>query len=332
MTLMTSHFSRRIVSWALALAIVLAAPSAFAGGPPKSKRDLQVREAATHGASTVQVIVRVKPRAHGRIKNLLNKAGVVKADHTLISAFTVEIPLEKLDDFDNDDDVLSMSIDATLTGTLNPGVVPVQGTLLRSTLGLASTPQRGDVSGAGVGVAIVDSGILQQLDFDRRITAFYDFTKGGVACAPYDDYGHGTHVAGVIAAQVNNGRLLIQREASLRSRWDQMRTNTLPNNTSLAEQQMLKAFDNWSRGSGADVNSIMPQWKNDSDDYMTLNCRVEASGDLGTLSRFIYDVEKDPMALKLESVELSTRDNNGQQLTLNLQISGLVLLSQRQPQ
>lgn len=135
-----------------------------------------------------------------------------------------------------------------------------------------------------------------------------------------------------LRAQVNNGRLLIQREASLRSRWDQMRTNTLPNNTSLAEQQMLKAFDNWSRGSGADVNSIMPQWKNDSDDYMTLNCRVEASGNLGTLSRFIYDVEKDPMALKLESVELSTRDNNGQQLTLNLQISGLVLLSQRQPQ
>jgi Tfp pilus assembly protein PilO len=131
-----------------------------------------------------------------------------------------------------------------------------------------------------------------------------------------------------LRAQVNHGRLLIQREASLRGRWDQMRTNTLPNNASLAEQQILKAFDNWSRESGADVNGIMPQWKNDSDDYITLNCRVEASGDLGTLSRFIYDVEKDPMALKLESVEFSTHDNSGQQLTLNLQISGLVLLSQ----
>ena len=63
---------------------------------------------------------------------------------------------------------------------------------------------------------------------------------------------------------------------------------------------------------------------------MTLNCRVEASGDLGTLSRFIYDIEKDPMALKLESVELSARDTTGQQLTLNLQISGLVLVSQSQ--
>ena len=29
----------------------------------------------------------------------------------------------------------------------------------------------------------------------------------------------------------------------LRSRWDQMRTNTLPDNPSLAEQQTLKAFD-----------------------------------------------------------------------------------------
>ena len=75
----------------------------------------------------------------------------------------------------------------------------------------------------------------------------------------------------------------------------------------------------------------MPQWKSESTNYMTLNCRVEASGDLGTLSRFIYDVEKDPLGLKLESVEFSTRDNNGQQLTLNLQISGLVLLTQTQP-
>jgi hypothetical protein len=61
---------------------------------------------------------------------------------------------------------------------------------------------------------------------------------------------------------------------------------------------------------------------------MTLDCRVEASGDLGTLSRFVYDIEKDPMALKLESVELSTRDDTGQQLTLGLQISGLVLTPQ----
>jgi len=129
--------------------------------------------------------------------------------------------------------------------------------------------------------------------------------------------------------QVKDGNLLKRREAGIRDQWENMRTNTLPNNSSLAEQQVLKAFDTWSRGSGATITGIMPQWKNDVDDYQTLNCRVEASGNLGTLSQFLYDIEKDPMALKLESVELSAHDTAGQQLTLGLQISGLVLNSSK---
>ena len=129
--------------------------------------------------------------------------------------------------------------------------------------------------------------------------------------------------------QVKDGKLLTARAPGLRSQWEQMRTNTLPHNPSLAEQQVLKAFDTWSRDSGATITGIMPQWKNDTDDYVTLNCRVEAAGNLGTLSQFLYDIEKDPMALKLESVELSAHDTAGQQLTLGLQISGLVLASQK---
>lgn len=128
--------------------------------------------------------------------------------------------------------------------------------------------------------------------------------------------------------KVSEGERLKKFGASYRVRWDDMRTNTLPTNLSEAEQKVFKALDNWSRASGATISGIMPQWKNDTDDYMTLNCRIEASGNLGTLTEFLYDIEKDPMALKLEAVELSAHDNTGQQLTLGLQISGLVLNSQ----
>jgi hypothetical protein len=48
------------------------------------------------------------------------------------------------------------------------------------------------------------------------------------------------------------------------------------------------------------------------------------------LSQFIYDIKRGPMALKLDSVELSAHDATGQQLTLDLQISGLALLNQTQ--
>ena len=128
--------------------------------------------------------------------------------------------------------------------------------------------------------------------------------------------------------KVESGAQLIQREQSLHNHWNQMRTNTLPVNPSRAEQQLLRAFDRWSQDSKISITSLSPQWKHDSDDYMTLQCRVEAAGNMGAVSRFLYDVEKDPMALRLEIVEISSRDAEGQQLALGLQVSGLVLTPQ----
>jgi len=125
--------------------------------------------------------------------------------------------------------------------------------------------------------------------------------------------------------QVRDGNILIQNEAVLRRRWSDMSANALPANTSLAESQMITALTTWARGSGADLTKITPQWKNDSTNYMTLNCRVEATGTLGTLSQFLYDVERGPMGLKSDSVELMARENT-QQLTLVLDVSGLALL------
>ena len=125
------------------------------------------------------------------------------------------------------------------------------------------------------------------------------------------------------------GDAIIKREAVLRKTWNEMRANTLPNDPSLAEQNMLGAFDRWSRETGITITSISPQWKHDSDEYMTLECRVDASGTISTVPRFIHDIEKDPMAIKLESIEITARDNDGQQLAVGLQVSGLVLTPQK---
>jgi Tfp pilus assembly protein PilO len=124
---------------------------------------------------------------------------------------------------------------------------------------------------------------------------------------------------------VKEGRTLLSWETELRGSWDRLRTNTLPRDRSLAEQQMLKAFDRWAQDSRVNITSITPQWKQEADDYTTLECRVEAAGDLSTVSRFLYDVEQDPMALKMQVIEINARDADGQQLSLGLQVSGLVL-------
>lgn len=131
-----------------------------------------------------------------------------------------------------------------------------------------------------------------------------------------------------LRGQLEEGRRLLVREQAIRNHWNQWSRKTLTNDTSSAEQLVFNTIDRWSRESGVIITAITPQAnqsRHDSDEYSTYDCRVDATGDLSRLSRFLYSVEREPMALKLDLVEVSARDKEGQQLSLGLQISGLLL-------
>lgn len=124
---------------------------------------------------------------------------------------------------------------------------------------------------------------------------------------------------------VREGKETLKRETAVREQWAAMRTNTLSAAKPEAESQMMKAFERWSREGGVQVSSIRPQWKEAQDDYKTLECRADVAGSLQAISRFLFQIERDPLGVKVDALELTARDSQGAQLALVIQVSGLLL-------
>jgi serine protease AprX len=190
----------------------------------KAPVDRGVAAARARG-DAVQVIIRTDPRSLPVVSAALTQRGVAPRDLPQAAAISADLSPAHLEAVLQMEGVEGVSLDAplvasgstkkstsrTTTSDLTTTDGSADGTaawtewwtsaeqsaVLKGTLGLSSYGP----TGKGVGVAIIDSGIDgNAAAFAGRITAFYDFTRGGRKATPTDDYGHGTHVAGLIGA------------------------------------------------------------------------------------------------------------------------------------
>jgi len=167
--------------------------------------------------STVDVIVQFKHPLTEAHHEMLRRMGVKhRADLHLVAGDAVSMPARSLAALANDPEVAFIAADRPVHGLLDLTVAAVN----------ASVAWQSGWTGQGVGVAVIDSGIAQHADLKGQVVDSEDFTgngagpgngpgpgNGGPGNGPgpgnglgpanglgNDKYGHGTHVAGIIAS------------------------------------------------------------------------------------------------------------------------------------
>jgi serine protease AprX len=144
-------------------------------------------------SAKVDVIVQftAAPTEHHHQK-VLSRGGVLTHDLSgVIRGAAYSVPASAIADLADDPEVAYVAPDRPLHGTLNYTAAAVNASVAWSQYAL---------DGTGIGVAVIDSGISNHPDLKTpagklRVVWSQDFVGGGTD----DHYGHGGHVAGIIA-------------------------------------------------------------------------------------------------------------------------------------
>ena len=177
---------------AVVLCLVLAGSSPSGQRRPSFSSDLAEHPRGPH---THRVIVQAPDSGLAPLRRGL--AGVVRRE--LSSAVAIEVndaqldALQKNPNFAHVSGDLPVVADMAITNKVTAATSVWQGT--PGLLGLFGTP---GYTGAGVGVAVLDSGIATHTALDSRVVARVNFVSDEPGVAG-DPFGHGTHIAGTIA-------------------------------------------------------------------------------------------------------------------------------------
>src|SRR2546427_8997698 len=135
---------------AVAIFILLTAGLSFAGGNKhKLSKDLEALKSGPSGTAVDVIIQFNQAPTEAHHQKVQDKGGVLKTKLDFINGAHYSVPVEALDALADDPDVVYISPDRPVRGALDTTVATVNGGYAQ-TLGL---------NGAGVGVAVIDSGV-----------------------------------------------------------------------------------------------------------------------------------------------------------------------------
>jgi serine protease AprX len=190
---MGATWGQRVLGLVLLIALAMPAYAAPKPKPSKYSPDL-APYVGTTGNVTINVQFKSMP-ATGKFKTWQTGGASLRWKLPTITAATMTVPVSMLPTLESEATVVYMSLDRQMTMTSGPATEEfasaVEADVAASNYGL---------TGSGIGVAVIDSGIASHPDLSTNGTSRVVYSQSFVAgdTTTSDKFGHGTHVAGLI--------------------------------------------------------------------------------------------------------------------------------------
>jgi hypothetical protein len=128
-----------------------------------------------------------------------------------------------------------------------------------------------------------------------------------------------------LESDIAKGKTLLPRLKFSMEKWGTYVSDNLNSTNTIAEDEVLRAIENWTGDSGILLTSIKPQWQNHDDRYRTYDVRLVAEGTMQESIEFVHAIELDELPLKIEQLELASREKSGKLISVSVHFTGLQL-------
>ena len=130
-----------------------------------------------------------------------------------------------------------------------------------------------------------------------------------------------------LLAKLTRAKNLLKRRHLLAPKWRSMVDGGMRRDPAEAESQILRSLRNWSAETRVALSSQRPDRSAEKTELPEITIHVAGTGSMATVSRLLWLIETARVPIKIEMLQLGSRKDGTDDLSLHLKVSTLYVLS-----
>ena len=131
-----------------------------------------------------------------------------------------------------------------------------------------------------------------------------------------------------LVAKLTRAKTLLKRRHVLAPKWRSMLDGGMRRDPAEAESQVLRSLRNWSAEARVVLSSQRPERSAEKSELPEITVHVAGTGSMATVSRLLWLIETARVPIKIEMLQLGSRKDGTDDLSLHLKVSTLYVLSE----